>query len=100
MLTEHDPSCCSGPCAYCDEQDIIAFAAKQMADTIRQDRSRKTMTRKMTVESKTENKDGVVFELRAVNKLPFVDDRLTLVIKMGEDEPQWRVGDVVNVEVN
>ena len=27
-LTEHDPSCCNGPCAYCDEQDRLKATAK------------------------------------------------------------------------
>ena len=57
------------------------------------------MTRTMTVDSITQDKSGTVYELRNTNPLPHHDDRLTLVVKAGEDDPGWTVGQSVTVEV-
>jgi hypothetical protein len=77
------------------------FAAKQMAETIRQDRRRgDSITRVMIVEERIENKNGILFELRNSNPAPLHDDRMTLVFKAGDDEPQWRVGTRVKVELS
>ena len=103
-----------------EPRDIIDFAAKQMATTIREDQrrvgktplrgrplddngsitfERSNMTRQMTVESRTEDKYGIIYELRTVNPLPHHDDRLTVVVKSGEDDPGWKVGQSVNVSI-
>ena len=55
------------------------------------------MTRTMTVESITHEKHGTTYELRTTNPLPHHDDRLTLVVKDGEDEPGWKIGQTVEV---
>ena len=57
------------------------------------------MTRTFIIEERNENKDGITYELRNTNKLPYHDDRLTLVVKTGDDDLQWRVGATVVVEV-
>jgi hypothetical protein len=56
------------------------------------------MTRTMIVEERIENKNEIVYELRKPNPTRH-DDRLTLVIPTGDDEPQWRVGATVTVEI-
>ena len=57
------------------------------------------MTRTMTIDSITQDKSGTVYELRTTNPLPHHDDRLTLVVKAGDEEPGWKIGAGVIVEV-
>ncbi len=57
------------------------------------------MTRTMIVESRTEDKNGTIYELRNTNKLPHSDDRFTLVVKASDEEPRWKIGQSVSVEV-
>ena len=55
--------------------------------------------RQMVVDSITQDKSGTIYNLRTVNPLPHYDDRLTLVVKAGDEEPGWKVGQTVEVSV-
>lgn len=55
------------------------------------------ITRKMQVEERNERLAETTFELRQRNT--HCDDRMTVVVKAGEETPAWTVGSYVTVTI-